>query len=77
MVIDVGSMEPFDAGLQPEPDAGMMTPTDGGQVIEPGPDGGMVVRQPILAFQGGGCSAAPVLLPFLAILALRRRSRRS
>jgi hypothetical protein len=77
MVIDAGSMEPFDAGLQPEPDAGMMTPTDGGQVIEPGPDGGMVVRQPILAFQGGGCSAAPVLLPFLAILALRRRSRRS
>ena len=31
--------------------------------------------RPVLAFQGGGCASAPMLLPVLVLLALRRRRR--
>jgi hypothetical protein len=31
---------------------------------------------PVLAFQGGGCSSAPLLVPLLALLVLRRRRNR-
>jgi N-acetylmuramoyl-L-alanine amidase len=76
MVIDAGMPEPVDSGQPMDPDAGMqMMGTDGGVVNPPNPDGG-VVRQPILAFQGGGCTSAGLwLAPVLAILALGRRRR--
>ncbi len=73
MVIDAGIEEDAgvdagfaDAGVDagtPEPDAGMT-----------GDDAG-VIRQPVLAFQGGGCSAAPVLGPLLFMVLLLRRRR--
>jgi hypothetical protein len=71
-VIDAGMM---DSGVIITPDAG---PDDAG-VVEP--DAGMneedagVIRQPVLAFQGGGCSAAPVIAPLLCLFLLRRRRR--
>ena len=64
--LDAGSMEAdagFDAGSMP-PDAGTVEPDAG------------VPHQPALAFQGGGCSAAPLLAPLLALLVLRRPRNR-
>lgn len=67
---DGGAVEP-DGGVV-EPDGGAVEP-DGGWII--GPDGG-VTRQPVLAFRGGGCSAAPgPLFGLFALLIFRRRRR--
>jgi N-acetylmuramoyl-L-alanine amidase len=80
-----GGAGPFDAGVEPEdagvpaPDAGLTEPDAGMDAPDAGlvePDAG-VTRQPVLAFQGGGCSAAPAGLLFAAALAvLARRARR-
>lgn len=75
MVIDAGTP---DSGVIITPDAG---PADAGTSDDAGvPDAGTpgdedagVIRQPVLAFQGGGCAAAPWLLPALALLMFRRR----
>ncbi len=72
-----GGLEPVDAGALidagvVEEDAGVVAPDAG---VEPDPDGG-VVRQPVLAFRGGGCTAAPGGLLVLLLLAGLRRSRR-
>ncbi|MFZ5445953.1 MAG: N-acetylmuramoyl-L-alanine amidase [Myxococcota bacterium] len=65
---DAGS--PTDAGT-PEVDAGM-SGVDGGAAEDAG-----VVRQPVLAFQGGGCSvtgsALPLAAAILAVFTARRR----
>jgi N-acetylmuramoyl-L-alanine amidase len=68
MVIDAGVI---DSGVVITPDGGVEEP-DAGMT---GSDAG-VIRQPVLAFQGGGCSAAPVIGPLLGIVLLRRRRRR-
>jgi N-acetylmuramoyl-L-alanine amidase len=72
---DAGAVVP-DAGV---PDAGSdagVTEADAGVEVDagvvPGDDAG-VIRQPVLAFQGGGCSAVPVIAPLLVALILRRR----
>jgi hypothetical protein len=36
-----------------------------------------VIRQPVLAFQGGGCSTTPFLAPLLALLVVRSRKKQS
>ncbi len=79
MVIDAGIEEDagIDAGVTDagDSDAGV---TDAGT---PEPDAGTnqddagVIRQPILAFQGGGCSSAPVMGPLLFMMLLLRRRR--
>lgn len=79
-VIDAGVPVEPDGGVQPDaglaPDGGVISPADGG-VSEPPGDGG-VVRQQLLAFQGGGCSSTPLLVPLLALLVFRSaRKRRS
>ena len=73
-VIDAGVIEPVDAGLPNQPDGGTVTPAPDAGVLpnEPSADAG-VVRPPVLAFRGGGCSSAPWLVPALAVFALRRR----
>jgi N-acetylmuramoyl-L-alanine amidase len=65
MVEDAGVVE-NDAGI-PGPDGGVVT----------APDGGVITRQPLLAFQGGGCSSTPFLVPFLALLVVRSRRKRT
>lgn len=76
VVVDAGMV--IDAGT---PDSGVIITPDAGPGDEDAgvPDAGSeeedagVIRQPLLAFQGGGCSAAPWLLPALALLMFRRR----
>ncbi|HEY0881515.1 MAG TPA: N-acetylmuramoyl-L-alanine amidase, partial [Archangium sp.] len=65
MVQDAGVVE-NDAGV-PAPDGGVVT----------SPDGGVITRQPLLAFQGGGCTSTPFLVPLLALLVLRSRRNRT
>ena len=72
--------------LSPTPFDGGIVMVDAGTVLDPGvPDSGVavdagmssedagVIRQPLLAFEGGGCSSAPLLAPLLALLIFRRK----
>ena len=71
VMVDAGTV--LDAGV---PDSGVTV--DAGMIAgdagSPQEDAG-VLRQPLLAFEGGGCSAAPLLVPLLALLMFRRRGR--
>lgn len=73
---DAGVVNPVDAG---QPDSGV--PEDGGTGGgtgagggDPGAGGGAAPLEPVLGFQGGGCSSTPAeLLGLLVLLVVRRR----
>ncbi|MGV3625624.1 MAG: hypothetical protein ACO1OB_32735, partial [Archangium sp.] len=84
-VVDVDAGTPIDGGF----DAGVVEPVDGGQPDSGIPEdggagggggtempmgGGAGQLEPVLGFQGGGCSSAPAeLLGLLVLLVVRRR----